>query len=276
LTKVIFCDILYLDNLSTNPLGELMNNQLFEPFSFIKNFIDFGLRLILFFWVLFGFRNTRASFLYYELVAGARSGEFVRQIKALNASESELLEISPDRFRAFQRFLNVSTIAILQAKAVKEGQFEIGYLSMINQDKLVSLNEYTSRIRSQIGNGFPLWELTCEDMEAISKVLNNFGNYHKPVSASILFVIQTECLKALGCPIHKWYAQDYYIALFKLVTQISAREPGELLQKEALNAITEKLSNMNIVDNLEEFRILLEAKETCSIGLTLNYIKGDQ
>jgi hypothetical protein len=253
-----------------------MNNQLFEPFSFIKNFIDFGLRLILFFWVLFGFRNTRTSFLYYELVAGARSGEFVRQIKALNASESELLEISPDRFRVFQRFLNVSTIAILQAKAVKEGQFEIGYLSMINQDKLVSLNEYISRIRSQIGNGFPLWELTCEDMEAISKVLDNFGNYHKPVSASILFVIQTECLKALGCPIHKWYAQDFYIALFKLVTQISARESGEYFQIESLNLLIEKLTSMNVVDNIQELRLVLEDKETCSLGMTLSFISGDQ
>lgn len=253
-----------------------MNHSIFEPFEFIKNFIDFGLRLLLFFWILFGFRNTRAAFLYYQLIAGSRSGEFVKQITILNEDKPDSIKLSKEKLKSFQRFLNVSTIAILQAKAVKENQFEIGYLSMINQEKLVSLNEYISRLRSQISNGFPLWELSCNDMDLISKVLDNFENYHKPVSASVLFVIQTECLKAIGCPIYKWYAQEYYIALFKLVTQISSRESGECFQEEALNQVMSSLSRLEIVDNIQELRASLEDKDECSIGLTLSFIIGDQ
>jgi hypothetical protein len=253
-----------------------MNQSLFDPLEFIHNWIEFGLRLLSFFWLVFLFRNTRVAFLYYQLVSGARGGEFVKQLTLLNKQKPDDEQLSCDKLKSFQRFLNVSTTAMIQAKAIKEGQFEIGYLSMINTDKLVSLNEYCDRVRLQLNNGFPLWELASVDIMKINQVIDSFSDYHKPVSAYILYIIQSECLKAIGCPFYKWYAHDYYIALFNLMTLLYAKDSKECFTNDAITEIELRLSTIGVVDNLTELRFLLEDKETCSIGLTLDHITGDQ
>jgi hypothetical protein len=110
----------------------------------------------------------------------------------------------------------------------------------------------------------------------INQVIDSFSDYHKPVSAYILYIIQSECLKAIGCPFYKWYAHDYYIALFNLMTLLYAKESKECFTNDAITEIELRLSTIGVVDNLIELRFLLEDKETCSIGLTLDHITGDQ
>jgi hypothetical protein len=115
-------------------------------------------------------------------------------------------------------------------------------------------------------------------MENLTDVLKSFSYFHKPVTPSILFVIQTECLKAIGCPIYQWYAKDYYIALHYYLSDISKTEKGECLQKVELVFLIEKLEALNLspVDEIGKLRAILEDKDNCSLGKTLPFIKGDQ
>jgi hypothetical protein len=245
---------------------------------FLKNFFDFGLCLLIFFWIVFGFRNTRLAFWYFQLLAGSTKREFVNQITKLNDLKPECSKLTQTKLNAIETFLEFSTIALMNSKSIKEGQFEIGYYSMIDEEKLVSVNEYISRLKSSLEKGFLNWKISTSEMENLTDVLKSFSYFHKPVTASILFVIQTECLKAIGCPIYQWYAKDYYIALHYYLSDISKTEKGECLQKVELVFLIEKLEALNLspVDEIGKLRAILEDKDNCSLGKTLPFIKGDQ
>jgi hypothetical protein len=255
-----------------------MRQSLFDPFNFFKNFIDFGLRLLLFFWIVFGFRNTRLAFWYFQQLAGSISGDYVEQITKLNKEKTESLQFNQTKINAIETFLEFSTIALMNAKSIKDGQFEIGYYSMINEEKLVSVNSYVKRLKTCLKNGYLNWRISSEEVEGILKVLDTYSKYHKPVSASILFVIQTECLKSIGCPIYDWYAKEYFIALHYYLADISKTEKGECLQKAELVYLIEKLESLSFspIDEIAKIRVLLEDKDNCSLGKVLPYIKGDQ
>jgi hypothetical protein len=255
-----------------------MQQSIFDPFNFFKNFIDFGLRILLFFWIVFGFRNTRLAFWYFQLLAGSTKSEFVNQITELNKHKTELLQLSQGKINAIEIFLEYSTLGLMNAKAIKEGQFEIGYFSMINAEKLVSVNAYIERLKDALRNGYLNWNISPEQLNAIFGVLNNYSNFHKPVSASILFVIQTECLQSIGCPIYQWYAKDYYIALHYYLSDISKTEKGECLQEIELEQLFDKLEKLKLstIDNIAKIRTLLENKDKCSLGKTIPFIKGNQ
>jgi hypothetical protein len=255
-----------------------MQHSIFDPLNFIKNFIDFGLRILLFFWIVFGFRNTRVAFWYFQLLAGSTKSEFVNQITKLNFDKPKLLQLSQSKINTIETFLEYSTIGLMNAKAIKEGQFEIGYLSMINAEKLVSVNAYIQRIKSALDNGYLNWLISPEELKKILKVLDGYSNFHKPVTASILFVIQTECLQSIGCPIYQWYAEDYYIALHYYLSDISQTEKGECLQEIELEQLLHKLEKFNFspIDKIARIRTLLENKDNCSLGKTIPFIKGDQ
>ena len=253
-----------------------MKISLFEPIEFIKNFIEFGLRLLIFFWIVFGFRNTRLAFWYFQLLAGSTKDEFINEITKLNNLKPENLRLTQTNINAIDIFLEYSTIGLMNAKAIKEGQFELGYYSMINAEKLVSVNSYIQRLKLDVSKGYLCWRITQAQVEKIINVLDSYSNYHEPVSASILFVIQTECLHIIGCPLHLWYARAYYCALHNYLSQVSSIEKGECLQKNQINLLLGKLTRLNIIDEVNDMRLSLEDKETCSLGKTLIYIKGDQ
>jgi hypothetical protein len=234
--------------------------------------------LLIFFWIVFGFRNTRLAFWYFQLLAGSTKREFVNQITKLNDLKPECSKLTQTKLNAIETFLEFSTIALMNSKSIKEGQFEIGYYSMIDEEKLVSVNEYISRLKSSLEKGFLNWKISTSEMENLTDVLKSFSYFHKPVTASILFVIQTECLKAIGCPIYQWYAKDYYIALHYYLSDISKTEKGECLQKVELVFLIEKLEALNLspVYEIGKLRAILEDKDNCSLGKTLPFIKGDQ
>jgi hypothetical protein len=58
--------------------------------------------------------------------------------------------LTQTKLNAIETFLEFSTIALMNSKSIKEGQFEIGYYSMIDEEKLVSVNEYISRLKSSL------------------------------------------------------------------------------------------------------------------------------
>jgi hypothetical protein len=253
-----------------------MQQSIFDPFNFFKNFIDFGLRILLFFWIVFGFRNTRLAFWYLQLLAGSTSRELINQIVKLNSQRPKLLQLTQTSINAIEIFLEYSTIGMMNAKAIKDGQFEIGYYSMINGEKLISVNSYIYRLKSALSNGYLSWQISHEEVEKITNILDGYSSFHEPVTASILFVIQTECIHSIGCPLHSWYARAYYRALHNYLSQVSSTEQGACLQKTEIDFLLEKLLKLNIIDQVNVMRFTLEDKETCSIGNTLAYIKGDQ
>jgi hypothetical protein len=255
-----------------------MNTSLFDPSSFLKGFIEFGLRLLIFFWIVFSFRNTRLAFWYLQQLAGSSSGEFLYQITKINKLKPDKQKLSQTKINAIETFLEFSTLALMNAKAIKEGQFEIGYYSMIDEGKLISVNAYIKRLKSVLSGGYLNWRISPEDVEKIKNIFALYNEIYEPVTSSILFVIQTECLIAIGCPIYEFYARSYYKALHNYLTTTSSVESGETLQKTEIEFLVQKLEILNLspIDEIAKLRASLEDKDNCSLGKTLPFIKGDQ
>lgn len=64
--------------------------------------------------------------------------------------------------------------------------------------------------------------------------------------------------------------------IITLVSQISARESGECFQEEGSNLVIEKLTKLELIDNLKELEFNLDSTEECSLAKSLTYIKGDK
>ncbi len=223
------------------------------------------------YWVYTYFTNSKYSFTYHSFLSGFQSNEFIINLE--RSAKAYGIEITKECLYKIDFFLRISAEAALVCQANKEKSFSLGTPTMFDSTKDVSYFQYRTTLTKRISNrmshvnSYPLSE---QDKSKIENILSQWDIIYENIPADFLYLIQTQCICALGCPMMLWNRKLYLKEVYTFIKKYELIEDNS-----AFNENSKELFNLMLdlvcIDTPRTFVVLLLSSEGFKLSEFVNF-----
>jgi hypothetical protein len=228
------------------------------------------------YWVYTYFTNSKYSFTYHSFLSGFQPNQFVINLE--RSAKAENHDISKEQLGKIDFFLRISAESAMVAQATKEKSFSLGTPTMFDSAKDISYHQYHTALTKRMSNLFSYvnsYPLSLEEKANIERILSQWDIIYENIPADFLYIVQTQCIHALSCPMLDWNRKLYLKEVYTFIKKFELIEDKKKFNKQS-KILFELMLNYINIDIDDQIEVLLDSEDGFScIELVELTKKGD-
>jgi hypothetical protein len=223
------------------------------------------------YWVYTYFTNSKYSFTYHSFLSGFQPNQFVINLE--RSAKAENHDFSKEQLEKIDFFLRISAESAMVAQATKEKSFSLGTPTMFDTTKDVCYQQYHTALTKRMNNIFSYvnsYPLSIEDKANIERILSQWDIIYENIPADFLYIVQTQCIHALGCPMLDWNRKLYLKEVYTFIKKYECIEEKTAFNENSKEFFKLMLTNIGI-DITRTFELLLWSNEGFKLSEFVNF-----
>jgi hypothetical protein len=145
------------------------------------------------------------------------------------------------------------------AQATKEKSFSLGNPTMFDTTKDVCYQQYHTALTKRMNNLFSYvnsYPLSLVEKANIEHILSQWDIIYENIPADFLYIVQTQCIYVLGCPMLDWNRKLYLKEVYTFIKKYELIDDNKAFNMESKEKFLLMLSSIGI-DKSDELELFL-------------------